>query len=226
MNILEARNIKKVYNPHSPEPINALRGVSLDLKKGEFVALMGRSGSGKSTLLHQLALLDRPTAGEIIINNKNVAYMSEKEKAKFRLEFIGYVFQDYALSSELTVFENVALPLLAAGFDSQSAKKSVSDVLQKLEIEKVSNHLPSEISGGQQQRVSIARAIVNKPKILFADEPTANLDSVASRFVLDALKELKEKYNQTILMVTHEPEDKKYTDRTIWLKDGLIEQEL
>ncbi len=221
--ILETIDLKKTYNPDSPAPVHALKGVTLQVRKGEFVALMGRSGSGKSTFLHQVALLDTPTSGSIKINGKDVAYMSEEEKAMFRLEFIGYIFQDYALLPELTLFENVALPLMASGLSKSEYQDDVSNTIKSVGLEGLEDHLPSELSGGQQQRVSVARAIVNKPQLLFADEPTANLDSESSAQVLETLRELNKEFKQTIIMVTHEPDDEKYVDRVIWLKDGVLQ---
>ena len=221
-NILEAKKIVKTYQADSDMPVYAVRGVDLNLKKGEFVALMGRSGSGKSTFLHQLALLDRPTEGVIKINGIDVADLSEKQRARFRLDILGYIFQDYALIPELTVYENIALPMISLGKSKKEYDKDVKTIIKRVGLEKRVHNVPAELSGGEQQRVSIARAIVNKPAILFADEPTANLDSESARSVLEIMKELVEKYQQTILMVTHEPEDEKYVNRTIWLKDGKL----
>ena len=213
--ILEVEDLHKIYNPESEKPVHALKGIDIKFKKGEFIALMGRSGSGKSTFLHQVALLDIPTKGKIKINDLKVSEMNEDEKAKFRLEYIGYIFQDYALLPELTLFENVILPLLALGKNEDDIKDDVLEIIEKVGLKDLEHHLPGELSGGQQQRVSIARAIVNKPAILFADEPTANLDSEAAEIVLETMKELVDKYGQTIIMVTHEDDDKRYVDRTI-----------
>ncbi len=221
--ILEVEKLVKTYNPDSPAPVHALKGVDLKVERGEFLALMGRSGSGKSTFLHQIALLDTPSAGKIKINGKDVAYLSEDEKASFRLEFIGYVFQDYALLPELTLFENVALPLYASGTDKVKAKKLALEAIESVGLHGWEEHLPGELSGGQKQRASVARAIVNRPQLLFADEPTANLDSESSEQVLETMKKLNKEFGQTIIMVTHEPDDKKYVDRVVWLKDGLLE---
>lgn len=213
--ILEVIDLHKTYNPDSPEPVHALKGINTSFIKGEFITLMGRSGSGKSTFLHQVALLDRPTKGEVKIQGKDVSNMTEKERADFRLNFIGYIFQDYALLPELTLFENVALPMMALGYNKEKYEKDVFDVIEKVGLEGLGHHLPGQLSGGQQQRVSIARAIVNKPAILFADEPTANLDSDSSKSVLDTMRSLVDDYGQTIIMVTHEEDDMEYTDRSI-----------
>ncbi len=221
--ILKVENIHKIYNPKSEAPVHALKGITLKLKKGEFIALMGRSGSGKSTFLHQVALLDTPTEGAIEIDGNVVSEMSKLEKAKFRLNFIGYIFQDYALLSELTLFENVALPMQALGYKKAEYKDGVLDTIKKVGLEGLEHHLPNQLSGGQQQRVAIARAIVNKPAILFADEPTANLDYESSQEVLNTIRNLVDNFGQTIIMVTHESDDMKFVDRSIWLKDGELD---
>ncbi len=186
---------------------------------------MGRSGSGKSTFLHQLALLDTPTSGTITINDVDVATLTEKERAIFRLTVLGYVFQDYALIPELTLYENIALPMMALGVAQRKYDADVREIIQRVGLTGREKYLPSELSGGEQQRVSIARAIVNKPAILFADEPTANLDSEAAIAVLEVLRELVDRYGQTIVMVTHEPDDRQYVDRVVWLRDGVILEE-
>jgi len=219
--IIEVKNLKKTYE--GVVPTYALKNINFGIKKGEFVALMGRSGSGKSTLLHQLGLLDTPTAGEVIMDGKNLMKLNEKEKAQFRLEKLGFVFQAYALLPELTALESVYLPLMISNVSKKECIKKASKMLDKVELGDRLNHFPKEMSGGEQQRVSIARALINEPMILFADEPTANLDSKASLVVLKLFRELNKTIGQTIIMVTHEPEDKNYVDRVIWLKDGIIE---
>ena len=223
--ILQTKELVKTYKIDSPSPVYALKGINLRLKKSEFVALMGRSGSGKSTFLHQIALLDRPTSGYIEIDGVDVAKLNEKERAEFRLKTLGYVFQDYALIPELSLYENIALPMMALGHKKSSYNKDVLEIIERVGLHGREGNLPSELSGGEQQRVSIARAIVNKPQILFADEPTANLDSEAAAVVLNIMRELVDKYGQTIIMVTHEPDDKKYVDRAVWLKDGKLQNE-
>jgi len=221
--MIEVKNLKKIYDMGTIK-VKALNGVSMNIKKGEFVALMGLSGSGKSTFLHQVGLLDNPTGGNILIDNVNVLELSEKQKTLFRLNQLGYVFQEYAILGELTALENVYLPLLMMGKSKQECIASAKEVLKKVGLGDRMEHFQKELSGGQQQRVAIARALVNKPKILFADEPTANLDSTSSIQILELFKELNKKYGQTIVMVSHEDFHKKYVDRVIYLKDGLIEK--
>ena len=219
--IIEVKNLKKTYE--GKVPTYALKNINFGVKRGEFIALMGRSGSGKSTLLHQLGLLDIPTAGEVIMDGANLMLFSEKQKSEFRLKKLGYVFQSYALLPELTALESVYLPLMLSGVGKKEYIKKASEMLEKVGLADRLYHLPKEMSGGEQQRVAIARALVNDPLILFADEPTANLDSESSMVILKLFKELNKKIGQTIIMVTHEPDDKKYVDRVIWLKDGVIQ---
>ena len=219
--MIKVKNLKKIYDMGTLK-VKALDGVSMDIKKGEFVALMGFSGSGKSTFLHQVGLLDTPTSGSIIINNVDVLELSEKQKTLFRLNQLGYVFQEYAILGELTALENVYLPLLMIGKNKQECIASAKEVLEKVGLGDRMDHFQKELSGGQQQRVAIARALVNKPKILFADEPTANLDSTSAIQILELFQELNKKYGQTIVMVTHEDFHKKYVDRVIYLKDGKV----
>lgn len=220
--MVKIENIKKTYP--AKVPIEALKGISFDVKDGEFVAIMGRSGSGKSTLLHQIGLIDEPTNGKIFIDNVDTLNLTESEKTRFRLEFLGYIFQEYALISELNALENVYLPAQALGGDHNSYKKRAAEVLKIVELGHRLDHYPSELSGGEQQRVAIARALINQPKVLIADEPCANLDSLSSKMILELFQKLKNELNQTIIIVTHEPEDRVYVDRVIWLKDGLIEK--
>lgn len=219
--MIKVKDLVKTYT--GEVPTKALKGVSLEIKEGEFVALMGRSGSGKSTLLHQLGLLDIPTTGSILVNNIDVLNLSDAERTRFRLQHLGYVFQEYALIVEFTALENVYFPAMA--FGDTSAKKRATHLLNLVGLGDRINHYPSEMSGGEQQRVAIARSLINNPKVLFADEPTANLDTVSSEVVFKLFKKLNKELKQTILVVTHEPEDKKYVDRVIWLKDGAIEKE-
>ena len=216
--MIKVKNLIKTYP--GEVPTQALKGVTLEIAEGEFVALMGRSGSGKSTLLHQLGLLDVPTSGNVIVNGMDVLKLSDTERTRFRLQHLGYVFQEYALIVEFTALENVYFPAMA--FGDTSAKKRAAHLLDLVGLGDRMNHYPSEMSGGEQQRVAIARSLINNPKVLFADEPTANLDTVSSEVVFKLFQKLNKELKQTILLVTHEPEDKKYVDRVIWLKDGLI----
>ena len=220
-NLIEIKKLTRIYIMGEVR-VPALNSVTFDIKRGEFAAIMGKSGSGKSTLLHQLGLLDAPTSGEIIIDGKNLLSLSESQKAKFRLERFGYVFQEYALLPELTALENVYLPAMALGRRKEEYVKNGTKVLEQVGPGKRLHHRPREMSGGEQQRVAIARALINKPDILFADEPTANLDSASSKQILELFQQLNLEIGLTILMVTHEPEDRTYVRRVIWLKDGEL----
>jgi putative ABC transport system ATP-binding protein len=218
--MIEIKNLKKSFKDGDSET-QVLKGVDFKAETGEFIAIMGRSGAGKSTFLYQMSLLDNPTSGEILIDGKDVLSMTSEERTYFRLTNLGYVFQDYALLPEMTALENVALPLLMQDIPEEEAYKKSKEALVRVGLEKRLNSLPSKMSGGEQQRVSIARAIAHRPKILFADEPTANLDNESSRIVLDFFKELH-KEGQTIIMVTHEPEYSKFAQRVVHLNDGKI----
>jgi len=220
--MIVARDLHKIYG-HGLSATHALKGINLAVKSGEFVAIMGRSGSGKSTLLHSLGLLDRPTSGEIYIEDTDVLKLTEQERARFRLERLGYVFQEYSLLGELTILENVYLPALCSTRQN-NYKKRATEILQIVGLGERLTHYPSEVSGGEQQRVAIARALINEPRTLFADEPTASLDASSARVILELFKKLNKDLGQTIVMVTHEPEDEQYVDRVIWLKDGLVEE--
>jgi len=221
--IIKTKGIVKTFIDGETKT-TVLKGIDFEVKQGEFVAIMGRSGAGKSTLLYQLSLLDEPSSGEIEIVDTNVLALNWSEKTEFRLEHLGYVFQDYALVPELTAVENVSLPLLMRGISPKEAFKKATEVLHGFDLHKQINHLPNQLSGGEQQRVSLARAIVDEPKIIFCDEPTANLDAISARMVIDKLKELNKK-GQTIIMVTHEEEYGKETDRIIRLVEGQIDRE-
>ena len=203
--------------------VRALDGVTLNIEKGEFLGIMGASGSGKTTLLHLLGLLDAPTSGRIMIDGLDVLSLTDYEKTMFRLYKLGYVFQDYALVPDLTVMENVALPAMLRKDRSEEQVKDDSFwILQRIGLCDRRDHLPRELSGGQQQRVSIARAMVNRPDILFADEPCANLDSENSKMVLELFHEINEEMKQTIIMVSHEDWHKEYFHRIVRLKDGKV----
>ncbi len=221
MKIIDVKNLTKIFVDGEVET-KVLKGIDFEAKKGEFIAVMGRSGAGKSTMLYQMSLLDNPTTGEITIDGRKVDGLSNEEKTNFRLTELGYVFQDYSLLPELTAKENVMVPLLMQGLSEKTAEKRAEEVLKSVNLDHRQDNLPSELSGGEQQRVSIARAIIHKPKILFADEPTANLDSFSSRVVIDIFKKLNKEDGLTIIMVTHEEEYGKVADRIVRLSDGLV----
>jgi putative ABC transport system ATP-binding protein len=220
--MIEISELRKTYLMGNVE-VKALDGVTLTIEKGEFLGIMGPSGSGKTTLLHMLGLLDLPTSGKIVIDGLDILKLTDYEKTMFRLYKLGYVFQDYALVPDLTVMENVSLTaMLRKDRTDEQLKKDSFEILQKIGLCDRRDHLPRELSGGQQQRVSLARAMVNKPDILFADEPCANLDTENSRIVLDLFKEINESMRQTIVMVSHEDWHKDYFHRIIRLRDGKI----
>lgn len=222
MVIVEAKGLKKIFG--GEVPVEALKDVDLQIHQGEFVGIMGPSGSGKSTLLHMLALLDDPTAGKIIVDGADIAKLSSMQKTNFRLNKLGYVFQEYALLPELNALENVCLPLMMLGAPAMEYRKAAMEMMETVGLGKRAKHLISQMSGGEQQRVAIARALVNKSKILFADEPCANLDTKNSGIVMNLLRQLCDQKKQTIIMVTHEPEHMQFADRVIWIKDGMIEK--
>jgi len=220
--MIEIKDLRKIYRMGNVE-VKALDGVTLDIEKGEFLGIMGPSGSGKSTLLHMLGLLDLPTSGKIMIDDMDISRFTDYEKTMFRLYKLGYVFQDYALVPDLTVMENVSLPaMLRKDRTEEQTKKDSFSMLQKIGLCDRRDHLPRELSGGQQQRVSLARAMVNKPDILFADEPCANLDTENSQIVLELFKEINESMHQTIVMVSHEDWHKEYFHRIVRMRDGKI----
>jgi len=221
--MIRVSDLKKTYEGHVP--VHALKGVSFEVPQGQFVSIMGPSGSGKSTLLHQLALLDTPTSGQILLDGNDISRLSDWQKTEFRLKNMGYVFQEYALIPELNALENAFLPLLLLGLRRKDYMKIAGDLMAKVGLGERLHHLISQLSGGEQQRVAVARALVNRSKILFADEPCANLDTENKGIILRLLRKLCDELGQTILMVTHEPEQREYTDRVIWFRDGLIYRE-
>lgn len=220
MSIIKAQNLVKSYTNGEAE-FRVLKGLNLEIRQGEFVTITGRSGSGKSTLLYQLGLLDQPTSGEIWLDGVNTAELDQIERIQFRLNKLGYIFQDYAILPEMTAVENVMLPLLMQGHKEFEAYAKAAVALERLRMGHRLNNLPSQLSGGEQQRVSIARALAHNPQIMFADEPTANLDSETSEVIMQTFVELN-KEGQTIVMVTHEPEYAEIGHRSITLSDGVI----
>lgn len=219
--MIEVTNLIKNYG--KGEVITkVLRGIDLTIPAGQFVAIMGKSGAGKSTLMYQMSLLDRPTSGTISIDGIVVDDFSEKERTTFRLNKLGFIFQDYALLPELNAVENVEIPLMMLGLSNAEARAKATAGLEAVGLGHRLYNRPSQMSGGEQQRVSIARAIAQKPDILFADEPTASLDSTSSEDVMRVMCELHQKQGQTIVMVTHEPEYAEFAERIITLEDGQI----
>ena len=223
MNIIEVKDITKHYSLGT-QTVEALRGVSFDIKQGEFIAIMGPSGSGKSTLMNIIGCLDSPTSGAYFLNQKEVSTLEGDELAGIRNKEIGFVFQNFHLLARNSALDNVMLPLKYAGIDKLDQIDRATEALSQVGLESRMDHQPSELSGGQQQRVAIARALVNNPSILFADEPTGNLDSQTGHDVMQLFHSLH-KEGQTIILITHENEIAAEAQRTIFIKDGLIESD-
>ena len=218
--MIQLNNIKKVFQTEEVETW-ALRNISLEVKEGEFVAIMGPSGCGKSTLLNIIGLLNNPTSGSYLLDGKDVSMLKESERTLIRRGMIGFVFQSFNLIDELNVVENIELPLLYMGVSGKERRKRAEDVMERVAISHRAKHFPSQLSGGQQQRTAIARAILPHPKLILADEPTGNLDSKNGKEVMELLSELH-KEGTTIVMVTHSPHDANYADRIINMFDGEI----
>jgi putative ABC transport system ATP-binding protein len=221
MSIINAKNIHRTFG-EGALTTHVLKGIDVTVEAGEFLAIMGKSGAGKSTLMYQLSVLDEPTQGEIIVNGTDIIQLTEKERTSFRLNTLGYVFQNYALVPDLSAEENVMLPLLMRGSNWEAAKQSARKAIDGVGMEGKYTNLPAELSGGEQQRISIARAVAGKPKILFADEPTANLDTVSGTQVIDLITQVNKEDGQTVVMVTHEREYSMGCDRIMHMEDGVI----
>ncbi|MBY8991380.1 MAG: ABC transporter ATP-binding protein [Candidatus Lokiarchaeota archaeon] len=220
--MIQTFELAKIYNITEGIEIRALNGVSIDVKKGEFVSVMGPSGSGKTTLLNMIGALDNPTSGAVYINRTNVAHMDDKQRTNLRLKEIGFIFQFYNLVPVLSAYENVELPMLFAGKPKQEIEKNVNKFLDVVGLNEKRDHLPSELSGGEQQRVAIARALCNEPSILIADEPTGELDTKMGMEIVKLLRELNLELHQTILMVTHDPSIGALAERMLKMRDGKI----
>lgn len=220
MTILKTENLKKFYGTKENE-VHALNGVNFSVEEGEFVSIVGTSGSGKSTLLHMLGGLDRPSSGKVYVDGKDIFSLKDEELTIFRRRKIGFVFQSYNLVPVLNVYENIVLPIELDG--NRVDKAYVNDLIDTLGIKGKLENLPNQLSGGQQQRVAIARALAAKPAIVLADEPTGNLDSRTSQDVLGLLKVTGDKFGQTIVMITHNPELAQLADRIVRIEDGLIQ---
>lgn len=223
--ILEVKNLKKTYNNCGNET-EVLHNISFRVDEGEFVCIMGASGSGKTTLLNCISTIDSITSGEVYLDNKNMRNLKSKDLSAFRRKKIGFIFQDYNLIDTLTIFENIALALSINGVKEKEIKERVISISKKLQIDSVLQKYPYEISGGQKQRCACARAIVNEPVLILADEPTGALDSISSKKLMELLSYMNSDLNGTIIMVTHDPVCASYAKRVIFLKDGSIYQEL
>lgn len=217
---IRLRDIKKIYKMGGQE-LAALNGINLDIKRGEFAALMGPSGSGKSTLMNILGCLDRPTVGSYELEGKEVAHLSDDELAVMRNKHIGFVFQNFNLLSRISSLENVALPLVYAGVGDSERRKRAQEVLEAVGLGDRAEHLPNELSGGQRQRVAIARALVNNPEIIMADEPTGNLDTKSTKEIMEIFQEMHGR-GKTIILVTHEPEIAVCANRQLLVRDGVV----
>ena len=219
MNILKTSNLKKYYG-NGENLVKAIDNANIDIKEGEFVAIVGKSGSGKSTLLHMMGGLDNPTEGKVYINDKDIFSLKEEELAIFRRRNIGFIFQNFNLIPSLNVWENITLPV---GLDGKEINKPfVTDIINSLGLESKVDALPNTLSGGQQQTVALARALVARPAIILADEPTGNLDSKTSDEVMSLLKTMIKKYNQTLVMITHDETIAQMADRVIYIEDGKV----
>ena len=223
MALLEVTNIKKIYSTRfGGNKVQALSNVTFSVEEGEFVAIMGESGSGKTTLLNILASLDRPTSGEVLLEGKNIVYLTEKEISAFRRKNLGFVFQDFNLLDTLTLEENIGLALSLNNTDPETVQRRVREMAARLEIMDVLEKFPYQVSGGQKQRCACARAMIHRPKLILADEPTGALDSKTSRDILILLEEINEKYGTTMLIVTHNNSIKNMVHKVLIIKDGLI----
>jgi len=217
--LLEIINLKKSFD-HRGKTIELFNNVNLKVREGDLIALVGPSGSGKSSFLHMLALLDDPTKGKVILDNKNTKNLKDEKKDQIRREKISIIFQDNNLLSDFTAFENIIMPLIIKNERSDDAIKKVNNVLKEVKIFDRKNHFPNELSGGEQQRVAVARALINSPKILFADEPSGNLDSKSAKILHNLFFDLRKKMDLTVVIITHNKELSQMTDRKLSLIDG------
>lgn len=223
MNVIETKNVQKHYQIGSTQ-VRAVDGIDLAVREGEFICISGRSGSGKSTLLSLLAGLESPTGGEVILLDTHLEQMNEKERGRFRRKHIGFVFQAYNLLPQFNAWENVAVPLEIRGILLEERRKQALEALEMVGLLDHAEHRPTEMSGGQQQRISIARAIITRPDIVFADEPTGNLDTRTGTEIMNLLTDLFRRWGTTFLLVSHDDEMHRYTDREIRLQDGKIDR--
>lgn len=226
MSYMEIRNLKKVYNPYGIHPKVALNGLDFEVEKGDFICIMGASGSGKTTLVNILSTIDEATGGQILLNQKDLLLLSEKEKANLRKEEIGFIFQNYNLIESLTIKNNILFSLRLNKVDQKTQLEKLNELTKMLNIEEIIDKYPSQCSGGQQQRAAIARALINEPKIIFADEPTGNLDGVRSKQLMQYLEKVNQEDKITVIMVTHDPLDAAYSSQMYYIEDGKIKDHL
>ena len=219
--IIYVKNVRKVYRMGDEEVV-ALKRINLRIYKGEVCCIFGTSGSGKSTLLNQLAGMEKPTKGQVFIRGKNISDMNEEELAAFRQEHMSFIFQSYNLLPSMTAVENVAMPLMFKGMDRKRREAMAEEMLKRVGLSHRHHHYPSQMSGGQQQRAGIARAFVSRPEVVFADEPTGNLDTKTTAEIMDMVMGFARRFNQTIILVTHDPGMSRYADRIVTLVDGII----
>lgn len=219
--IIYVKNVRKVYRMGDEEVV-ALKRINLRIYKGEVCCIFGTSGSGKSTLLNQLAGMEKPTKGQVFIHGKNISDMNEEELAAFRQEHMSFIFQSYNLLPSMTAVENVAMPLMFKGMDRKKREAMAEEMLKRVGLSHRLHHYPSQMSGGQQQRAGIARAFVSRPEVVFADEPTGNLDTKTTAEIMDMVMGFARRFNQTIILVTHDPGMSRYADRIVTLVDGII----
>lgn len=224
MDMIKLKGVEKVYTLGAVK-VHALKGVDLTVKKGEFVSIMGPSGSGKSTMLHLIGVLDRQTTGSVMIKDTDVAKLTDEQRTYFRLKEIGFVFQFYSLLPELNALENTFLPGMLNGYNQTKRINEATASLTRLGLAERLHNYPHQLSGGEQQRVGIARALINKPEILLADEPTASLDTKSALNVIETFRKLNRELKQTIVLITHEPSLGALADRGVWLRDGEIDKE-
>lgn len=222
--LIRIKDVKKTYAPSESAPVSALNGVTLDIKRGEFVALTGASGSGKSTLLNLIGLLDTPTSGEIIVNGKDISRFSEKESNLFRLQTVGFVFQFFNLVENYTALENIMFQLELQGKNRHDIRKKSLEILSYLNLTNRADLYPKNLSGGEQQRVAIGRALAKESDLILADEPTAHLDSKNSQMVMDVLHHVNKTFGRTIILVTHEPTQAEQADVRVIMQDGRVQK--
>ena len=224
--VLYTKNLKKVYNPQSLNAVTALHDVNIEVHKGDFLGVMGPSGSGKSTFINMISTMDYPTDGKVFIHGKNVMNMSSNEIGRFRYENLGFIFQNFNLLNTHTVFENIAMPMTLAKADPKVIEDKVTNIAKQLNIDSLLNKVPLECSGGQRQRTAIARALINDPGIIVADEPTGNLDSENSEELMELFEKMNKENGTTIVMVTHDAYVASFTSRLIFIRDGAVSSEI